>query len=137
MSTSSLYTATPNEAMLASFPTRIQQLTGDPTLCGLITIFRHHIVCAQSQYTDYCVLNLLYLVVPLELWTRYHTNTVHPNAPAYPGNVPAYLPHVSPVENTAIHETYLAEDNAGLAGGREHEQGTHRTFIVPPTTGIP
>ena len=63
MSSSNLYTATFKELMLASFPTRIQQLTGDPTLHSLVTIFRHLIVCAQSQYTNYGVFNWLCIVV--------------------------------------------------------------------------
>ena len=84
MLSSNLYTATSKETTLASFPTMIRQLIGDSTHCGLITIFRHLIGCAQSQYTDYCVLNSLFLVVPSELWTRYHTAATYPTAPVYP-----------------------------------------------------
>ena len=97
--------------MLARFPTRIQQLTEDPTLYGLVAIFRHLIVCAQSQYTDHCVLNWLFFIVPSELWTRYHATMAYPTAPVYQGNVPAYLPNGSPAENTAIREAWQKRMN--------------------------
>ena len=92
--------------MLASFPTRIQQLTGEPTLHGQVTILRYLIVCTQSQYTNYCVLKWLYLVVPSELWTRYRITAAYPIAQIYPGNVPAYLPNRSPAEKMAIRKSW-------------------------------
>ena len=91
--------------MLASFSTRIQQLAGDPTLYGIVSLFWHLIVYAQNQYTSYSVLNWLYLDVPQELWTRYNTTAAYPTTPTHPVNTPAYLPLGPLAENMAIQKT--------------------------------
>ena len=136
ISSSNLYTATSKETMLASFPTRIQQLTGDSTFCGLVAIFRHLVVCAQIQYTDYCVLNWLFLITPQELWSRYHVTAAYPMAPVYPGNVPAYLPNGYPAENTAIHESWQKRMKEWLEDAHINKALIEH-FLSLPTTGAP
>ena len=54
---SSLYHSTLKEEMITGFPPQVTGITGDPTLRELLRVFRHMIEWAQSQMTNYCILN--------------------------------------------------------------------------------
>ena len=84
MSSSNMYSATSKELMQGSFATRVQQLTGDLMRCSPVAIFMHMITCAQCQFTKYCVLNWVYLVVPIEVLPMYHSAVLNQTSMVYP-----------------------------------------------------
>lgn len=80
-------------AMLAGFPPIIQSVSKIPILVDLLHVYRHMIVCAQSQHTICKRLNWLFLVVQKHLWDMYVVDTLlepYPNSPGDPGPLPNY-----------------------------------------------
>ena len=82
-----LYASATQAEMEATFPARTVRIAGEPTLLGLLDIYRHITNCVASFVSNYNVLNLLYIAVPEGLWPMYSTTT-YPNAPADPGDRP-------------------------------------------------
>ena len=103
---SSLHHSTSKEETITGFPPQVAGITGDPTLRELLRVFRHMIECAQSQMTNYYILNWLFLVVPANMWTIYHSTSPYPDPPGFPGNAPSYDNGGGNTQNATIRDQW-------------------------------
>ena len=93
---------------MVGFLATIQGITGEPTQCKLLRVFRHIINFSQSHVTNYCDLNWLLLVVPHNMWHYYTSDAPdrYPAPPTYARDAPSYNDNGSAVVNTVIRETW-------------------------------
>ena len=103
---SSLYHSILKKEMMTGFQPQVAGITGDPTLRKLLHVFRHMIECAQSQMTNYCILNWLFLVVPPNMWTIYHPTSPFPHPPGFPGDAPSYDNGGGNTQNATIRDQW-------------------------------
>ena len=106
MATTCFYAPTSKESMIVGFPTPIHSIIGDPSLHGLLQLFRHLIKCAQRHYTSYIILDWLFIVVPSNLWHMHHAKAGFLAIPPHPGDNPSYDNSEGLADNTTIHKMW-------------------------------
>ena len=100
-----LYAPANQAEMEATFPARTIRVAGEPTLLGLLDIYRHILNCVAAFVSSYHPLNLLYIAVPEDLWSMYSTDP-HPNAPANPGEKPVLNANGTTGANAIIRDNW-------------------------------